>query len=135
MSLPPPCTQCESFGYDDILDEKQSFLVADPSVRCSDGDVSDSEHARLQAAFWVLFIVWPVAVPCSCLLLLSSISHRLKTRSSTPLVTASRFLWRDYKPDLWYWEVVDMVRKTFLTCFVFFIDTNEGSTRLMRLTR
>ena len=48
-SITPDHAQCESFGYDDFADEKHSFLVADPSVRCSGGDVPDSENARLVA--------------------------------------------------------------------------------------
>ena len=57
----------------------------------------------------------------------------LQARRMTRLARACRLLWRDYKPSHWYWEIVDTMRKLSLTCFILFIDTNQGSSRLMRL--
>ncbi|EOD27306.1 hypothetical protein EMIHUDRAFT_114743 [Emiliania huxleyi CCMP1516] len=46
---------------------------------------------------------------------------------------ACRFLWRDYDPRFLFWEVVDLGRKLFLASLVLFIQTDTGSSKLLRL--
>ena len=103
--------QCESFAYDDETGRRISFLLADLSLTCNSGPGWSNESAGLQAYFWPLFVLWPVAVPIGFLMLLLPTRSALRSKRITMLARASSFLWRDYEPALLFWEVIDMYRK------------------------
>lgn len=103
--------QCESFTYDDETGKRISFLLADLSLTCNSGPGWSNESAGLQAYFWPLFVIWPVAVPIGFLMLLLPTRSALRRKRITMLARASSFLWRDYEPALLFWEVIDMYRK------------------------
>jgi hypothetical protein len=49
------------------------------------------------------------------------------------LAKSCRFLWRDYEPEYMHWEVVDLLRKLFLTSMIIFVDVDSGSSKILRL--
>merc|ERR1719473_1389805 len=118
--------QCESFNIDDVTGERRSYLVADLDVLCSAGD---DEYSGLDAYFWAFFVLWPLAF----LALLLSIRSEVRAQRDRATARACRFLWRDYDPRLLFWEVVDLGRKLFLASLVLFIQTDDGSSKLLRL--
>jgi hypothetical protein len=122
--------QCESFGYNDALEESRSYLVADPDIRCS---AEDREFKQLELLFWFLFFLWPVLVPLVYLWLILQIRRDVIQKHITNLANACKFLWDDYTPSFLFWEVFDMERKILLTAVISFVDTEYGSSRMLRL--
>jgi succinate dehydrogenase/fumarate reductase cytochrome b subunit len=111
--------RCVRYAFDDFGEER-SFLAHDPAVRC-DGS---PEHSEIIAVAWVLVAIWPLGmvlayaallVPCRFML--------LDETASSPLVEATSFLHRDYKPAFYYWEVLALTQRTVLTGWY------SGSTR------
>merc|ERR1719473_1025553 len=122
--------QCESFNVDDVTGERRSYLVADLDVLCS---ADDDDYSGLDAYFWAFFVLWPVLVPLAFLALLLSIRSEVRAQRDRATARARRFLWRDYDPRFLFWEVVDLGRKLFLASLVLFIQTDTGSSKLLRL--
>ena len=123
---------CESFGYDDATGQRISFLLADPSLTCDAGPTWDDETSGLAPYFWAFFALWPVLVPLGFLALLLRVRKPVAAQRATPLSRATSFLWRDYSGRFLFWEVLDLVRKIFLTSMVLFIDQEYGSRKLLR---
>jgi len=46
---------------------------------------------------------------------------------------ACRFLWNDYTEAMMFWDILETIRKIFLSGYIMFIDRNEGSTKIFRL--
>ena len=55
----------------------------------------------------------------------------LPERIQTPLARATRFLHKDYRVDCFYWELVELVRRTVLIGWVLLIPTEETFLRLV----
>ena len=123
---------CESFRYDDATGQRISFLLADPSLTCDAGPTWDDETSGLAPYFWAFFALWPVLVPLGFLALLLRVRTAVAAQRATPLSCATSFLWRDYSAGFLFWEVLDLVRKIFLTSMVLFIDQEYGSRKLLR---
>ena len=123
--------RCESYDISiSFPGERRSYLVADLDVLCS---ADDDEYSGLDAYFWAFFVLWPVLVPLAFLALLLSIRSEVRAQRVRATARASRFLWRDYDPRFLFWEVVDLGRKLFLASLVLFIQTDTGSSKLLRL--
>jgi len=122
--------KCQAYDTNDVEIVTRSYLVADPSLRCDDGN---AEYASVLRLFWALFAIWPVLLPLLMLGLLWRIRRLVRTKRTTPLAEACSFLWRDYNEGYLYWEIFDLYRKLFLTGFILLIDKDEGSTRILRL--
>ncbi|EOD10874.1 hypothetical protein EMIHUDRAFT_215127 [Emiliania huxleyi CCMP1516] len=123
---------CESFGYDDATGQRISYLLANPSLTCDAGPAWDDETSGLAPYFWAFFALWPVLVPLGFLALLLRVRKPVAAQRATPLSRATSFLWRDYSAGFLFWEVLDLVRKIFLTSMVLFIDQEYGSRKLLR---
>lgn len=120
--------RCESFGYNDVRDERRSFLVADWSIECG-----DPSHRSLVLLGWALLAVWPVGVFVCYTVLLARSGHAIRTERLSHLANCIRFLWADYEPRYFFWELLDMARKLSLTSFILFVDQEHGSTKVLRL--
>ena len=57
----------------------------------------------------------------------------MQSKQVTSLTEACSFLWRDYDESMLFWDIVDIMRKIFLTGFINLIDIEEGSSRALRL--
>jgi hypothetical protein len=122
--------QCESFGYDDVANENRGYLIADLDVRCNS---ADPEYEALNSFFWSFFVLWPVLVPLFFLGLVLLVRRAVMDKQITSLANACKFLWADYKPNFLFWEVVNMHRKLLLVALILFVDTENGSSRMLRL--
>jgi len=136
LVLPSVCRQifdartCQSFASNDNKNEFESYLIADWSLKCNNGDAN---YEGLQKVFWALFAIWPVAVPLGFFVLTMLIRPTVQAGTTTPLAEACQFIWFDYKKDVMFWEVIDLIRKISLTGLIIFIDTEEGAERVLRL--
>eukprot|EP00592_Proboscia_alata_P029406 CAMPEP_0194446598 /NCGR_PEP_ID=MMETSP0176-20130528/128522_1 /TAXON_ID=216777 /ORGANISM="Proboscia alata, Strain PI-D3" /LENGTH=1028 /DNA_ID=CAMNT_0039273333 /DNA_START=1712 /DNA_END=4799 /DNA_ORIENTATION=+ len=122
--------RCNAFTTDDANKEQNSYLVVDLNVKCESGDF---EYVKLQVSFWIFFALWSILVPFSFIYMLRVCRKQLSLNRASPFAGACSFLWKDYDNSMYYWDIVDLYRKLFLTCFVIFIDTEEGSTKIFRL--
>ena len=74
---------------------------------------------------WVMFFLFCVGLPLSCFVLLflnrakinpsSDEEESLRLRKADPSLDSIRFLFSNYRPAYWYWEVVEMIRRIFMT--------------------
>ena len=96
---------CQEFGFDDgppIV--TRSFLYADYAVEC---DLE--EHKSLKRLASGLIVLWPVGWPVLFAALL--FASRTTARWAPELSRAVSFLHVEYKPTLFYWELVEVMRK------------------------
>lgn len=101
--------------------ENKYYLTADMSISCQ----SDYYRSwRVYAAFMIL--VYPLGIPLSYFLVLYKNRREISTRQEivqnapddTKLsmqVAGIAFLWQAYRPNAWYWEVVETTRRILLT--------------------
>jgi len=117
---------CPSYYYDNEVEH--SFLASDLSIRCD----SSEQYSEIVGFAWLLIAIWPVGMvamyaallfPCRNLLLDDSTDH--------PLVRATSFLHRDYKPGYFWWEVVSLIQRTTLTGWLLLIDIDLRFIRLL----
>ena len=71
-------------------------------------------------------------MPLGFLALLLRARKPVASQRAAPLSRATSFLWRDYSASFLFWEVLDLLRKIFLTSMVLFIDQEYGSRKLLR---
>jgi len=129
----PPCAmvQFRSLDCDTLPHSSESFLRADSNIDCN------SDQYKAFQGVSILFILVYQSLPLFWLVLLWRVSDRLNPSSSSA-ATASEggfassterlnsiletrtedvelsylsFLWSDYGPSMWYYEVCDMYRR------------------------
>lgn len=121
--------KCRAFETD-LDGSTESYMVDDMSIQC---DRKSPYYRKMQTVFWIFLTFWSFITPTCFFLLLKSVSSSIQQNRITYFADACRFLWDDYDSTMWFWDVLDTVRRLMLTCFVLFIDTKEGSSRLFRI--
>ena len=91
---------CESFN------DGTRFLRADYSLNC---DADDYDAVTNLA--WAAIVLYPLAIPLVCLVLLLSSRKAILTEQPTPLSEALAFLHQDYEPSMYWWEIVEIAKK------------------------
>ena len=120
---------CDTFYKDADLMVPASFLQMDLRIECY-----TEAHNAIKAVAWALFGLWPVGFPLLCVGLLATCRDAIRVDNppkEQSLASATRFLWREYKPDYFWWEPLDMVRKLTLSAFVLFIPAQYPVLRLL----
>ena len=126
LLLPSTCTsifatfQCVGFRHSDgPPTETRFYLAADLSLSCAD---SEPEYAQARSVAYVLIGLWPVGVPLMYMALLwGSRAAILRQSHPTKLSRAASFLYDDYRPQFFWWEPFEMVRKLTLTGFILLV--------------
>jgi hypothetical protein len=75
--------------------------VADWSIRCN-----TAEHRSLEVLGYWLLALWPIGVPATYALLLALCGRSIRTERLSPLAGYVRFLWTDFRPRFFFWELV-----------------------------
>jgi hypothetical protein len=99
--------------------DHDNFLAPDLSIDCN-----SSEHARAEGVAWVMIAAFSIGLPAIYQALLyphrkrlaSSFSHE-GAEGSGPQASFKmfEFLYGDYKPQFYWWEGLEIVRKLLLT--------------------
>jgi hypothetical protein len=119
---------CLSFGTDAASPRvTRSYLASDLRVLC---DPSDLDYLRLQQTAIVL-IACMSALPILYFILVFQCREAIRTHSPSKLSCGCRFLWAEYKPDMWWFETVQQLRKLFLTGYVMLFDKSFLNARLI----
>ncbi|CAN0368499.1 unnamed protein product, partial [Scytosiphon promiscuus] len=107
----------------DHLDDGRSFLRADHSLECY-----TNTHKAFMAYAGVMVAVYPVGIPACYALVLYRSRDCLKAGqgASTAEAAIAKELWAPYRPQVYYYEVVDCFRRVLLSGAVVFVYPNSA---------
>ncbi|CAM9881399.1 unnamed protein product [Choristocarpus tenellus] len=107
----------------DPLDGK-TYLRADYRILCT-----DSKHRALPVYAAMMIAVYPVGIPLLYAILLFQCRNILSddSREGNLRVRPIADLWTPYRPERFYYEVVEYFRRIFLTGIVVFIAPNTAA--------
>jgi multisubunit Na+/H+ antiporter MnhG subunit len=116
---------CDS--VDDSAISMTSYLRADYSIECG-----TLEHKAYKVYAGFMVIIYPLGIPALYAWLLWSKRHKLSDNndeSSVHMISkhddntlrSTRFLWKSYTARMYYWEVIECLRRLLLTGAVVFI--------------
>lgn len=108
-----------------------SLLADDLRIRCSDGRVTNPEHEHVKGIAWGFLMIWPIGVPLLYTTLLLRSRGKLVGRKPSPMTCAIGFLHAEYQPHLWFWEVLDLLRKLVLIGWLLLVDEKFLLLRLL----
>ena len=85
------------------------FLKADVSIECD-----TAQHERVQWLAWAAIAIYPVGLLVLNASLLVRVRKAVKNARPTLLSRATSFLHTDYEPHLFWWELIEMLRRFIL---------------------
>ena len=103
------------------------FMSGELSVRCYD---SDRHKGLVNVSIW-LIAWWTILVPCGFFLLLWMCRTSIQAHRTTPLSRATSILHRDYRTEVYAWELFELLRKITLTGFILLIPPSFGTVRII----
>jgi len=105
----PLVTNCAfgAFSCFDFLDSE--WLKADVAIQCR-----TRQHADAKALAVVAIILYPVGLLLLTAALLFASRAAIRTKRPTTLSCAIAFLHREYEPQFFWWELVEMLRRLVL---------------------
>jgi hypothetical protein len=125
-------TVFQTFACDTIDDSaivQTGYLCADYSIQCG-----TPKHTVYKVYAVFMICIYPLGIPALYAWLLWCNRHKLSScasssdasvhmlnRHSDVTLRSTRFLWQSYTPNMYYWEVVECVRRLVLTSFMVFI--------------
>ena len=131
---------CHDFGGED------RFLKSDVSVRCDPRKPYDiflqpynetgnqthntTQHQEIMITAWSGILAYPVGLFTVCTLLLFTCRRAISTQVPSELSKAIDFLHREYEPVVFWWELVEMVRR-FLLIGLFVVIQKGTITQLL----
>ena len=112
---------------DTITDGVQHYyLHFDLSVQCA-----GAQYDEITAVARALILLWPIGVPLLLLGLLLMSRGAIVEQRPTKLSHATRVLHGEYRKGLFFWEIVEVMRKNTLMGFLLFIPQQFQMTRLL----
>ena len=114
----------QMFACDD-LDDRNLYLRADYTITCD-----SPKHRALQIYASLMIVLYPVGIPTLYACLLFSHRRTLQSergREESPEVMPTLDLWKPYKPQHFYYEVVECGRRILLAGVVVFIYPNTAA--------
>ncbi|KAL3912703.1 MAG: hypothetical protein SGPRY_008246, partial [Prymnesium sp.] len=110
---------CYTFTSENGTEREKEFLKADVSIECD-----TPKHREVQKLASVAIAVYPVGLLVLVAVLLFSARHAIYSNTPTRLSRATAFLHREYQPHLFWWELVEMLRRIVLVgLMVLYQDT------------
>ena len=107
------------------------FLREDQSVICSKDGERMAGHAKITGLASLFVLVWPLGMPLCYVLVLLLCRKSILERRQTPLVVATEVLHKEYRPTLFWWEVLPLLQRITLTGFVLLIADRYELLRLL----
>ena len=114
----------QMFACDDLDDDKL-YLRADYRLECD-----SPKHRALQIYAGLMILFYPVGIPGLYAFLLFSNRHILRdkqSRKESSAVRSTLDLWKPYKPQRFYYEVIECGRRVMLTGVIVFIYPNTAA--------
>ena len=97
----------EAFSCYPPFEDGTTFLIADVSIRC---DLESEEYQSIWAAAWLAIAVYAFGLLALSAALLYHERKAILKQKPTPLSRAIRFLYREYEPWAFWWELVSRPR-------------------------
>ena len=93
------------------FEDGRAWLIADVSIECS-----TDAHNQIVALSTVAVVIYPVGLFMlnALLLFLARKSIRSGDKAPTTLSSSIHFLYNEYEPDFFWWELMEMLRRFFL---------------------
>jgi len=85
------------------------WLKADVAIQCS-----TPEHDGVKRLAWLAILLYPIGLFVLYGALLFAARHAIQTNRPTVLSRAIAFLYREYETSLFWWELVEMLRRLVL---------------------
>jgi hypothetical protein len=98
------------------------------SIRCSTVHYSSAEHDRLQTSAKIFSAVWPIGVPLTFGLMLF-FAYRNARAPFLRRVTSP--LSREYKESVYYWEVLELLKRLGLQAYVLGVPSSKSMMRIV----
>lgn len=117
---------CDAFVHHDATGATRSYLHSDYSMECG-----TPSHQRLERWAYGLILLWPAGVPALYLIFLLACRRTIRAGRVTHASASVRFLWSDYRPKVYLWEVLEVLRKLTVTSFVMLIDEQHTQARVL----
>lgn len=115
----------KTFVCDTDVFPARGFLRSDYSIECF-----TLTHTLYRIYSGVMIIVYPLGIPFLYFVLLYKNKNALlrdnDERKKNDKVTPYIFLWKDFRPNVYFFEVIECMRRILLTGFLVFI--NPGSS-------
>ena len=125
------CVEYQFDGGDLDSVTSHSFLRSDLSIRCSSGGFSDQEHDTITSIAFALIWLWPVGMVLLYVAALLPCRHSVRAHIQTPLTRATAFLTHDYKDEYYWWELIELTRRTVLIGWVLLFPAEKTFVRLI----
>jgi hypothetical protein len=121
-------TVFQTFACDLVDDNdplKVQYLRADYRIQCD-----TSKHKLYKAYAAIMVIIYPLGIPALYSYLLWSNKHKLSSENDASVLRhrhedvslrPTRFLWKPYTSRMYYWEVIECMRRLLLTGAIVFI--------------
>jgi hypothetical protein len=109
---------CRTFG-----DDPTRYLYSDRSISCD-----EPAHSTYMLYACGMMVVFPLGIPVLYTLMLTQRRHEIQStlRHSKASLIKTSFLWEMYEPKMWWFEILDCVRRLAMTGLLVFI--RPGST-------
>ena len=99
--------------------DEGEWLKSDVAIRCG-----SEEHDKARLLAWIAVIVYPIGLLAVCLSLLLYCRKAIVQKRYTSLSIAIAFLYREYEPQFFYWEIVEMGRRFVLVGLMVLVQGN-----------
>ena len=109
----------------------RSFLIEDPSIRCTDAWHTSNEHEAIKAIGNIFICIWPMGMPFAFLAVLLPSRRAIMQKRKTALSRATAFLHKEYDPRWFFWEPILLVYRMTLTGFVLFVPETLSFVRII----
>ena len=101
---------CHEFNED----PNDSWLIVDVAVQCN-----TPEHERIMSTAWLAIYIYPVGWTAFTALMLWSIRKSMSgKRRPNEINLALTFVYKDYKPMYYWWEICEMMRRFLLVGYL-----------------
>ncbi|GMH54749.1 hypothetical protein TL16_g01736 [Triparma laevis f. inornata] len=110
---------CTTYG-----DDEKEYLIADRSVDCN----SDF-HKKFELVSWVTILIYPIGITALYSYELWKFKDAIKDpdkRDDDPKIKHIVFLWRDYRPEFWWFEIYECFRRLSFTGMLVFFDPGSA---------
>jgi len=105
VSYPLVATKAfEAFSCYQFSDSR--FLKSDVAVECD-----SSKHDEVKRLAWVAICLYPVGLLVLNAILLFRTRHAIVSKRPTALSKSIAFLHKQYKPEFFWWELIEMLRR------------------------
>jgi len=95
-------------------DPNDSWLIVDAAVQCN-----TPEHDRIMSTAWLAIYIYPIGWTAFTALMLWSIRKTMwGTRRPNEMNHALSFVYKDYKPLYYWWELCEMLRRFLLVGYL-----------------